>query len=82
MTGMFNTSFITEIILKLPELNHSAEIYAKYHLTDKSLNYDLILDRDILHKLGIIFNFKNKQSLGKKFPFQCNHQTVRQKNSL
>ena len=28
MAGTFNTSFVTEIILKLPELNHSAEIYA------------------------------------------------------
>ena len=60
MAGTFNTTFVTEIILKLSELNHSAEIYAKCHLTDKLLNYDLILGRDILHELGIIFNFKNK----------------------
>ena len=59
MAGTFNTIFITEIILKLPELNHFAKIYAKYHLTDKLLNYNLILARDILHKLGIVFNFKN-----------------------
>ena len=37
MTGTFNTTFVTEIILKLPELNHSAEIYAKCHLTNKIL---------------------------------------------
>ena len=37
MTGTFNT---TKIILKLPELNHSSEIYAKCHLTDKLLNYN------------------------------------------
>ena len=60
MAGTFNTTFVTEIILKLPELNHSAEIYAKCHLTDKFLNYDLILGRDILHERGIIFNFENK----------------------
>ena len=60
MAGMFNTAFVTEIILKLSELNHSAEIYTKCHLTDKLLNYNLILGRDILHKLGIIFNFENK----------------------
>ena len=60
MAGTFNITFVTGIILKLPELNHSAEIYAKCHLTDKLLNYDLILGRDILHKLGIIFNFENK----------------------
>ena len=60
MAGTFNTTLATEIILKHSELNHSAEINAKCNLTDKSLNYDFILGRDILHKLGIIFNFKNK----------------------
>ena len=60
MAGTPKTTFITKIILKLPELNQSAEIYTKCHLTDKSLNYNLILGRDILHELGIIFNFKNK----------------------
>ena len=35
MAGTFNTTFVTEVILKFPGLNHSAEIYAKYHLTDK-----------------------------------------------
>ena len=29
-------------------------------MTNKLLKYDLILFKDILHKLGIIFNFKNK----------------------
>ena len=60
MAVTFNTTFVTEIILKLSELNHSADVYAKCHLTNKLLNYDLILGRDILHKLGIIFNFENK----------------------
>ena len=50
MALMFNTTSVTELILKLPELNHSAEIYAKCHLTDKLLNYNLILGRDILHE--------------------------------
>ena len=58
--GTFNTTFVTEITFKLPELNNSVEIYAKYHLTNKLLNYNLIICTDILHKLGIIFNFKNK----------------------
>ena len=60
MAGTFNTTFVTEIILKLMKLDNAAEIYVKCHLTDKLLNYDLILDRDILHKQGIIFNFENK----------------------
>ena len=46
MAGTFNTTFVIDIILKLPESNHSAEIYAKCHLTNKLLNYDLILGRE------------------------------------
>ena len=60
MTGTFNTTVVTEMILKLLEWNHSVEIYAKCHLTDKLLNYNLILGRDILHELGITFIFENK----------------------
>ena len=60
MAGTFNTTLVTEIILKLSKLNHYGEIYVKCNLTDKLLNYDFILGRDILHKLGIIFNFKNQ----------------------
>ena len=60
MVGTFNTTYVTDIILKLPELTHSAEIYAKCNLTNKLLNDDLILDMDILRELGIIFNFENK----------------------
>ena len=60
MAGTFNTTSVTEITLKLPELNYSSKIYVKYHLTNKLLNYDLILGRDKLHELGIIFNFKNE----------------------
>ena len=61
MAGAFNITFVTGIILILTKLNHSAEIYAKCHLTDKLLNYNLILGRELLHKLGIIFNFENKK---------------------
>ena len=60
MAGTFKTTFVTKIILKLPELNHSAVFYAKCYLINKLLNYDLIQDKNILHELGIIFNFKNK----------------------
>ena len=59
MARTFNATFVTEIIIRLPELNHSAEINAKCHLMDILLNNDLILGRDTLHKLGIIFNFEN-----------------------
>ena len=60
MIGTFNSTFVTEIILKLLELNQSAKIHTKCHLTDNLLNYNLILGRDILHEQGIIYNFKNQ----------------------
>ena len=60
MVGTLNIFYMINLDLKLPELNHNAEFYAKHHLTDKLLNYDLILGRDILHGLGIVFNFENK----------------------
>ena len=60
MTGTFNTSFVTEILLNFPVLNYFTKIYAKYRLTDKLLNYYSILGKDILNKLGIIFTFENK----------------------
>ena len=60
MKGTFNTTYTTELTFKLLELNPHAEIYVKCHLTDKLLNYNLILGRDILHELAIMFNFKNK----------------------
>ena len=58
MEGTLDTSYMTNLDLKLPELYHNAEIYAVCHLTDKLLHYDLIRERDILHELGIIFKFK------------------------
>ena len=60
MAGTFNTTLVMELKLKLAEFNHSLEIYTKYHLTNKISNYNLILGRDILHELGIMFNFENK----------------------
>ena len=34
MAGTFNTTFVTEIISKLQELNYSAKIYAKCRLIE------------------------------------------------
>ena len=65
--GTFNTSFLTEKIYKLSELNYSTEIDTKCHLTEKLLNYDLILGRDMLQKLGMIFNRKNKTIIRQEF---------------
>ena len=54
------TFIVTELKLKTPGFNLPAEIYAKCHLTDKLLNCNFILGRDILHELGLIFYFKTK----------------------
>ena len=43
MAGTFNTTSVTEIILKLLELDRSAKIYTKCLFTDKLLNSNLIL---------------------------------------
>ena len=44
----------------------------KSHLTDKLLQIDLILGRDIPGKLGIIFNFKNKTISWQEFSIFIN----------
>ena len=82
MAKTFNTTFVTKIILKLVELNHSTEIYAKCQLTNKLLNYDLILGRDILQKLGITFNFENKSITCQEFSISMKPPIVRQKKTL
>ena len=62
MTG----TLVTESILNLLELKHNAKIYANCHLTDKLLNYSLILGKDIRHKLDIFFNLRNKTITGQE----------------
>ena len=59
MVGTFNETSTIELKLKLLALNHTADIITKLHLTDNLLKYDLVLDTDVLHEVGIIFNFKN-----------------------
>ena len=60
MSVIFNTSYLTYLDIILHELYHLAGFYVKYHLTDKLLNYGLLLGRNILYALGIVFNFENK----------------------
>ena len=47
MAWTFNTISTIELELK----DHIVEINVKFHWTDKLLNYNLILDRDILQEL-------------------------------
>ena len=82
MAGTFNTTFVTEIISKHPEINHFTEIYAKCHSTNKLLNYDIILVGGILHVLGIIFNFTNKSITWQEVSISIKPPNLLQKECL
>ena len=60
MKGFLNVTSTAKMESHLPSLNHKAKIVTKCHVKDNLLNYIVILDGDILHDLGIIFNCKNK----------------------
>ena len=67
MAGTFNTTFVTELKFTILKLNHIIEIDAKCHLTNTLLNYDLIIGRNIIYELGLLFNFKNKTITWQEF---------------
>ena len=60
MAGTFKTQSKTSLDFSLPELNPTAVINTTVHITEDMSNYDMILGRDLLHKLGFILNFNNK----------------------
>ena len=60
MTGTFNTTFVIKWKLKLLVINQTAEVDAKCHLKEKLLSNDLNLSRNLIYKLSMIFNFKDK----------------------
>ena len=57
MAGMFNTTHTCETKFKVPELNQSAEISKKLHVTQMNGRYDIILGQDVLRELGLIIDF-------------------------
>ena len=57
MAGTFNTTHTCETKFKDPELNQSAEISKKLHVTQMNGRYDIILGRDILKEIGLVINF-------------------------
>ena len=59
MAGTFKTTRTAKIELKLPELNSTANIAVKCHVTKEKSNYDLIIGRDVLRELGITLDFSN-----------------------
>ena len=57
MAGTFKTTRTAYVTLKLPELNHTAEISANFHVTKQKSTYDIIFGRKLLKELGIILDF-------------------------
>eukprot|EP00957_Ditylum_brightwellii_P168118 12798528-Ditylum_brightwellii.AAC.1 len=45
---------------KLVELNPTAEIEYKFHVTSTLGRYEMIICRDLLKTLGLVIDFKNK----------------------
>jgi len=61
-SGPMTTNKKTKLQFMLPELSETKLIEWKMHVVDsKTMNYDIILGRDILEQLGIIIDFKEKQ---------------------
>ena len=63
MAGTFKTNRVATVSLKLPELNHTAEISEKFHVTEEKFNYDVIIGRETLRKLGIVLDFKKSVTM-------------------
>ena len=57
MAGTFKTTRTAHVTLKLPELNHTAEISANFHVTNQKSTYNIIFGRKLLKDLGIILDF-------------------------
>ena len=60
MSGEFKTYGKANVELKLPELNPIAKISVNLHVYTQDSNYDTVLGRDILKKLGMILDFQNE----------------------
>ena len=74
--------YATKLELKHPKLNHKAEIVAKYHSTNILLNFNLILGRDILHELLMIFYFENKTIPLQEVSISTKHPECKSKEPL
>ena len=60
--GPMETSQKTKLQFMLPELSETKLIEWEMHVMESTtMNYDIIIGRDILEELGIVINFKWKQ---------------------
>ena len=55
--GELSTNYQVDIKFSLPELHESRMVQWTVHVAKTCGNYDLILGRDIMRKLGITFSF-------------------------
>ena len=60
MAGSFTTTSKCVVEFILPKLNPTAKIKQKLHVVPKMSKYDIILGRDVMQKLGINLDFKDK----------------------
>ena len=63
MAGTFSTNRVTNVKLKLKELNPTAEIKSECHVTKQKSNYNSIIGRNVLCELGIISDFANNKTI-------------------
>jgi len=60
--GTMETNQKTKLQFMLPELSETRIVEWKMHVVDNTtMNYDIIIGRDILEELGIVIDFKTKQ---------------------
>ena len=59
MSGQFRTQARVKLDFTLPELSPTAKCTTKFYVTTQKSNYDIILGRDTLRKLGIKIDFQN-----------------------
>ena len=59
IAGKLNTTLMVKLKLKLPELHNTEEVTVKCPITNQIINYSLILVRDILLEIGMLFYFEN-----------------------
>ena len=59
LAGSVSTATVAKVQFKLPEFFEDRAVEYNVHLTETLKNYDMIIGRDLLSKLGIDINFSN-----------------------
>ena len=72
--GNFSTHVRCQVKIRSPEFNPTAEIIKTVHVTKTLGNHNLIISRDLLHKLGVDITFSTKA-------MSCNDVTIYMKPS-